>query len=246
MILGVPSNIQTWEAIALISIVRGMRDKVPGVAVSLAGSLSDDVKTLFVLAGVGVYGTVEKEIDLASAYIAAQTADSFYGSVLARLNGLEAQVAVPKFPFVACHSGKTGIVLAPFGLRPEFDLPSAIWKGVHRHLEGYGEPVYVVGDAEQRLAVLPTSEQEILSDVPMTDRLYAVANARLIVGVANAYTWASAAFSTPRLLFQPETVRNDRWYPPMDNDNTKWLLWDKSRLSLAVVLTGIRQMMREF
>lgn len=246
MIYEIPENTQPWEAVALVSIVQALR-KVEPTASILMDACSVDVRAILSLAGVGVNSSdhTDKTLSLLEAYQQTAKAEKFYGDVVLETNGLPpVEVHAPRFPFVAQTQERRGIVICPFAFRAEFTVKDAIWKGVHRHLESYGEPVYIVGEKDQRLGVVPAFEHEMLCDVPMVDKLYALAGAKLVVGVANAYTWASAAFDTHRMLLHPDTIRNDRWYPPMDNDKTKWLLTAAETLTLPVVLTGVRQMMR--
>jgi hypothetical protein len=260
VIFRVPSNIQLWEAIAVVQILQQLNKKAEPrnhwrepsnvTYVALAPDLTEDTIALFQLAGVGSnvkkYDGSEKEIDLIQAYGSTATSDMYYGQVLARENGIQVMPLAPsRFPFVKPGPAKKGIVVCPFGLRPEFDVPIKIWKEVIRQLESYDSEIYILGERGQRLDEIGFTENEILSDLPLSDKLQAIASAKLIVGVANSWTWASSAWPVKRILIHPDTVRNDRWYPGVDNSMTKFLLTNSDILEAPVILVGIRKMMKE-
>jgi hypothetical protein len=248
----VPPNIQTWEAVATIQIVQ----QLPDYRVILTKDLpEEDIVKLFELAGVG-YRIPEEDFDraagdrdctlnLVKAYAATEKANCYYGQVLAQVNGLQVgPLAPPKFPFVI-PGEKKGIVLCPFGLRQEFDIAVPIWKEVVRQLESYDQQVYLLGDRGQRMDEIAFTEPEILSDLPLIDKLQILSSAKVVIGVANAWTWLSSAWSIKRLLLHPEKIRNDRWYPALNNDETKFLLTDPEVMNVPIVLVGIRKLMRE-
>lgn len=250
MIFKVPENIQLWEALALIQIVQQLNiGDTPASYVALSPDADEDIIALFHLAGVGAIVNGydgEKEIELTKAYLATVTADTYYGEVLASTNGLQVTtLSPPKFPYIKPREKKNGIVVCPFGMRPEFDIPIKIWKDVIKQLESYDSDVYVLGDRRQRLDELSFTENEILSDLPLSVKLQMLASAKVVVGVANAWTWLSSAWPLRRILLHPDNVRNDRWYPALDNSVTKFLLHNPEILSSPVVLVGIRKLMRE-
>ncbi len=255
MIFRVPENIQLWEGVAVVQIVQHLNNR-PNLSpnemsyVALVPDLTEDTTALFQLGAVGCnvkkYDGDEKTIELIQAYGSTHTADMYYGQVLMRENGLQvAPLRPPYFPFIRGDMKKQGIIVCPFGLRPEFDIPTNIWKDVIKQLQSYDPNVYVLGERRQRLDEIGLTENEILSDLPLSVKLQTLASAKLVVGVANSWTWLSSAWVVNRILIHPDNIRNDRWYPAMDNTQTEFLLQNREILSSPMVQVGIRKMMRK-
>jgi len=169
-----------------------------------------------------------------------------YVDVLAACSGLSAEFESPKFMDLRNNgwSGQDGIVVCPFAVKPGLELPVAAWRAIVRHLRTYGYPVYLMGDRGQWQDDCAYLEKEILSEQPIVIKLSYLANAKLIVGVPNEWTWAAAGFNTKMVYFYPERMPTRRWFS-FASANFGRIVYDPDQLQIAVLLSGLRQLIAQ-
>ena len=237
----VPSNLTSWELMATLAVAQAEGAKqaecygAADFAVMEAGGLwvrrTDD----------GCSST----LDYYAAYRQIDQEQAPYVSVLAKVSGFSRTV-LPRFsPGVIGAQAPRGIVLAPFGIKPELDLPKQVWFAVENLLRTYGVPVFLVGDHGQRLEPSAFTESEILSNLGMVEKLEAVASAQLVVGVPNAWTWAAASFDRKLIYAYPETLPAKRWFH-YTSDSFGRILFHPNQIRLPLLLDSIRELIKRF
>jgi ADP-heptose:LPS heptosyltransferase len=160
---------------------------------------------------------------------------------------------VPHFPGIVApdimqrmtpDSGLGTILVCPFGIKKELDMPVAVWRAIVRHLRSYGHSVCVLGDRGQRLDVANFTESETLSEHTMMYKLTALSCATLVVGVPNAWTWAATAWATKSVILYPENVGAQKWYSFI-SDNFGRICYPAQQLQIPVVLAGLRKLIAQ-
>ena len=219
MNIEIPVSTSLWEAVATIQILqaRGNGDRVRATG---------DVEKLLSCAGIHVTPSRGEEFQTfryAEAYRAIDTSQEPYCGVLATVNDLIGlKISAPDFPGVtASNSG--GIVICPFAPKPEVALPAIVWRAIIRYLRGFGKPMHLIGNGGQWQDECGYSEDEILSERSVPEKLAMIAGAELIVGLPNEWMWAATAWQKRLVYFYPNDV------PPM-----RWWHWAGERYGRAV------------
>lgn len=203
------------------------------------------------------------ELDYASAYRQVDRSAAFYSEVLAAVSRvdvprvessrstLEAEVygepeAIPAL--VPLHwSGvqqreSSGIILAPFALKPELSLPTATWQVLVRTLRTYGQTVYLMAERGVRFDYLCFTESEILSELPVAEKLGYLEAAKLIVGVPNAWLWAATAWEKKIITLLPDSIPPRRWFGFAHPTSYGVVRYDSRQLAAPVLLSAVRML----
>ncbi len=143
------------------------------------------------------------------------------------------------------HLEQRGIVICPYTFHRDLELPIPTWEAIIRTLHSYGEPVYLLGEPGQRFTSAKFTENYVLSDLPILEKLEFLAKARLIVGVPNAWTWLATAWKKHLVYFYPERIPVRRWFWAQ-HDNYGRCVFDPKRVETPVVLAGLRMLINGF
>ena len=166
MIISVPSTIKLHEAVTTLQIASAAKAQLnwPSLVEEFP------VPALMRCAGFSPSWTGNLEDELVLDYAAAEKCvedtDKPYCFVLSSQLQEELALECPKFPFIQ-PSEDAGIILSPFGLKPELNLPRIVWKAVVRHLRTYGQSVMLLGEPGERLDIASFSEAENISNWEM-------------------------------------------------------------------------------
>ena len=239
--LVVPSGLSSWELMATLSIAQS-----EGIVLAKCVGEGREATATFMRAGGLATTAVDvghPTLDYAAAYRQVDQEQAPYVSVLAHVNGYMRTIK-PTFPNIR-RLPERGIVLAPFGIKPELDMPKQVWFAVENLLRTYGVPVLLVGDHGQRLEPSAFTESEILSNLGMVEKLEAVASAQLVVGVPNAWTWAAASFDRKLIYAYPETLPAKRWFHYI-SDSFGRILFHPNQIRLPLLLASIRELIKRF
>lgn len=235
-----PGDVKLWEALSALQIIQAI-SRTELVSVHCFGDALD----LCQAGGIG--GSYQDNLcRLAFAEAHRKIDDAGkrpYVDLLEELSGLsKLKLSAPQFPLL--HPGNKGsIVVAPFPVRPDMGIPLSIWKHLVLHLRTYDRPVYQIGERGERQEECAYSEGDILCDLPVADRLEAVADAELIVGVPNIWTWAATAWNKKQVIMYPDSVPLERWFP-YGSRAYGIMLYEKTKLQVPVILTALRQIIR--
>lgn len=241
MILGIDRPIELWEAVSAIQLVQAIQ-KTGECSVAVVDG-----------PGVGIFALVEDGIDIYShpqkdekvlnfdvAYRKADQTDQPYCYTLAKENGFELELDCPQFPKIQ-PTQDAGIIVCPFGLKNELDLPLEIWKHIIKQLRTYGESVMLLGDPGQRMDSASFTEGENLSEWALLAKIQALASAKLVVGVPNAWTWIATAWEKDLVYFYPDSIPPRRWFPFISNHFGR-IGYESRDLKAPTVLAGLRKM----
>lgn len=258
--MNVPAQLTTWESVATVAVAQTVKASSLWLpTLSQAQYANDDAPSEFLrLSGLYESGQ-EHHIDegIALPYDAAYRAvdqgttpyiHSLAGSPVSSLSLLNTP---PTFIMNASRrwlqrEERRGIVVAPFGIKPELDLPRPVWTHVIRMLRSYGERVLLVGDCTQRMDTAAFTEDEIMTEHSVADRIAAIQSAKLVVGVANAWTWIAAGVPDTRLAyFYPETIPAKRWFH-YSSQYFGRISFHPNQIRIPIVLTGLRTLIGAF
>lgn len=246
MILTLPLNAETWETIATIQLAQSLNNitQEKAFTVNCLGANTDH-RALTELAGVrSTVPGVAYELKLDEAYRAAEQGTGWYGDVLARssqCHNLFLQQLI--FPGIEAHQNGD-VVLCPFAMRREFHLPANIWTALVRLLRSYGHRVVLLGEQGERKDQCMFFESDMYCDAPVKDKLEMLAGAKMIVGVPNAWTWASTAWKKKLVMLHPDDIPRRKWFPLIDEGNDswqRWLLYQSYNLQVPLFLVGVRR-----
>ena len=246
----VPSDLSSWEAVATAALAQAIG--ATQVDASLGANRGCGVIDLLAAAGLR-YSQTNLRVSTFNYDAAFRLVDQdprAYVSTLALASGIlytsKLQLALAEPPKLGHFPGRQkGIVLAPYGIRQELDLPRQVWFAVETLLRSYGVPVYLVGDPGQRMDNAAFAEHEILSDLGMQSKIDYIAEAALVVGVPNAWTWMAASFDRKLAYLYPETLPPRRWFHYQSN-NFGRILFHPNKIQLPVALAGLRELIRGF
>jgi hypothetical protein len=239
MILGIRRPITLWESVAVLQIQQAYQCALSGT--NLFGELLEaaDLPTTEL--------EVDKIIETDSAYRAIDSSAIPYAFVLAQLNGIDpAQITNPMLPKLQ-PTETGGIVLCPFGLKPDVDLPISVWSDIVRMLRSYGVPVTLVSDPGQRLDSAYFTEDAIVNGRSLTEKLKLLASAKLIVGCPNAYTWLATGMNKKQAVFYPSTMPNARWFGFYGHGHAYQLIgYDSHQVQIAILVASLRLAIEKF
>jgi hypothetical protein len=250
MNITIPGNTSMWELVAGIQLLQQIQE-IDNVMVG-TGSGNNNYDTIDML-GCACLNTCPQKVatnpvaswlSFSEAYRKVDDTEEPYVNVLAEESGLAMLKPVaPRFPLVTLHSNG-GIVLAPFGLKRELDISQSIWGPITQHLRSYKHTVYQIGDRGQRQNFSAFTESEVLSNRPIKERLEAIASAKLVVGVPNAWTWIAAGFGVKTIILYPDHLPPKRWYP-FASDEIGRIAYQAHQVQTPIMLTGLRQLIKE-
>ena len=240
MILAIPQQLETWEAVATVSIAKAIGAKI--VFHPLA---NPEVGMLMWLASVPlaeeVYdSTKHPSLNYLGAYRQIENSKLSYAEILAVASGLkDVALLVPTFSKIS-QSDDSDIVVCPFGLKLDLDLPSNCWRSIVQMLRTYSENIFLLGERGQRLDAVGFPEAHILSDLTIEEKLETLAKAKLIIGVPNAWTWAVTGWTKKLIYFYPDKQLAARWFPwPGDTFFRIWI--DTNNIQIPPMLAGLRK-----
>lgn len=240
MTVQVPGNISTWEAVATLQIVQALKAKA---TCSFAVGIGIEA------AAVACLGSVEEEqsgklvcLNYETALRGVDRYEGYYGDLLAQVNGLQLTLAPPKLPCEVTGDGP--IVLCPESIRSDMSLPQPAWKAMADLLRLYGYGVCLMGDYGYRLDGCKFSELDIVSNLPVKEKIQVLAESRLIVGVPNAWMWLGTAWDKKMMVLYPDGVPMHRWFP-YSTDNQRWITFAQYNFQLPLLLSAARKWLRE-
>jgi hypothetical protein len=235
-----------WEVIASIQIFQALQR---GWHVCFHSN-NGDVSVLCGCAGVpfllgGGDATAGDCLNLAysAAYRAVEVSlDKSYVEVLAAESGYPGLVTrEPQFLNMPVQEERNDIILCPWGLKTELDMPVSCWLAISKHLRSYGCKVCVMGQPGKRLDGY--TEDEVLSELPILEKMQALASAKLVVGVPNEYTWMATAWERKIALLYSDSIPPRRWFP-WAHDNWGRILFETHMISIPVLLAGLRELIK--
>jgi hypothetical protein len=243
MTIDFPDNMELWETVAAIQVMQSLG--IGGRFPRFDGVVSDVVR-LLVMAGVCKKEQMMPAMPLqtAEAYRAVNASTESYQAVLARRSGLDCRrMKAPQFPNAGiAPSLSGGIVICPFEINDAFKFPWQVWRAVIRHARTYGLPVTLLGRPGQRMDYATFTEGSILSELPMIDKMRALADSRLVLGIPNEWTWMATAWKKKVLVFYPDDLPVDRWFGfDVAPYTLGRVLYTRSQLQIPVMLAGARR-----
>jgi hypothetical protein len=147
-----------------------------------------------------------------------------------------------KFQFPEPSGDSRGIVLCPYTFRPELQLPIPTWQAVVRMLRTFDQPVYVLGNSGQRFDDGMFTENDILSEASVLEKLALLESSALIVGVPNEWLWMATAWEKKTIYFYPDSIPARRWFWHK-SDNCGRCEFTPGKIETALILTGLRMLM---
>lgn len=227
-------EIKSWEAYASVQVVQAYQ----GLGISPSCIPVDWLKCAGML-----YNSVDAPLVYGDALRAVEDGKVYYGVALATASGLAGINMMPvKFPSIEEANGG-GIVVCPYPLSKQFHLPESVWVPVVEHLRSYGHRVSLMGEKNDRMDFCSFTEAENLSDLPLEAKLRAIAHADLVIGVPNAWTWASTSWEKKVLMFYPNGLPQKKWFPLIDDSLTsrqRWIIYEPHNLQVPIVLGALR------
>lgn len=225
----------SWEAMAAIQVIQALRMKVDVVC-----EAPSVLRPLLACAGIPIGGALAPEFPFAAAYREVDRSEKPYAEVLADVSGYPLlDLSVPKF--AETMKAQESIVLCPTSIRSELGIPSVVWRSVAKMLRTYGYPVILIGDDGERMDDAMFTEYENLSSNPIEEKLAALASAVLVVGIPNAWTWASTAWAKKLVYLYPDGMPSRRWFS-FSHENFGRILFDRHQLAIPIVLAGVRKL----
>lgn len=135
---------------------------------------------------------------------------------------------------------RNAIILAPFGLRRDLEIPLVVWRHIARFCRSYGLPVLLLGDYSARMDIATFTEGDLLGRQDMATILATLEAAEVVVGVPNEWTWLAACYRTKIALMYPETMPSRRWFWFGGNRIARGV-FVPSNIQTPIVLTTIRK-----
>ena len=242
MTIDLPGDMELWETVAAIQVMQSIG--CTSAQADLADSDSARLLDLAGICGTGGLGSVPVPLQTAEAYRAVNASTESYQDVLARRSGLDCRrMKAPQFPNAGIgHSLSGGIVICPFEINDAFKFPWQIWRAVVRHARTYGLPVTLLGRPGQRMDYATFTEGSILSELSMIDKMKALADSRLVLGIPNEWTWMAPAWKKKVLVFYPDDLPVDRWFGfDVAPYTLGRVMYTRSQLQIPVLLAGARR-----
>lgn len=243
-----PGNVQAWETVAAIVAARsagrvdvcyGLETPNESIEICRAFGYSD---YRFRMLKDWPFGDAFRMVDQGRAFDYIGALISLVGSGSTRALSLPGDGATTD-----------EIIVCSEPLKKDFAVPRQSWVEIVRLLKTYGYRVTFMGDRGQRVENYNLPEGDLLSDLPVKDKLERLRRAALVVGVPNAWTWLATAWNKPQLILYPETqavVRDGDlsvgWFPLHKKESVRWLLTSPGTSFLPVLLMGIRKQMGAF
>jgi hypothetical protein len=135
------------------------------------------------------------------------------------------------------------IIICPFAQVPELVLPDRIWCPIVQMLRGYGLPVCLLGHCGQWMDACGFAENEILSELPMEQKLAALENATLVVGIPNTWTLACTQWEKKIIYLYPDDQDPHKWWDQA-SPNYGRLLYTTGGIQVSILLAGVRELIK--
>lgn len=241
-VLRIPAETELWELVAAVQICQAY-----GMTHAWFHPMDAESRRVLELAGIHLCAEASTAVELPRdrAYRQLAQENRPYQNVVAALAGLPpARIGAPRFPRLETEVGERGgIVVAPFEVHESFRLPWQAWKKVIRHLRTYGVPVTLMGRPGQRADYASFTEGTILCSASTDEKLCALAQARLVLGVPNEWTWMAAAWNKKIIVLHPDDIPHERWFGfDVAARTLGRLLYQSRELQVPVILAGLRRL----
>jgi hypothetical protein len=233
MILTIPVCGTTWEAAATIVLAQALGAELYHLESGDIGGILD----------TSALAPGKQTIIYDRAYREVEQGKEYYGAVLARTNGLRYEQHRLSLPMPSREGEE--IIVCPFGLKKELNLPIVIWSHVFRHIRSYGYAVSMLGDYGQRLNGMLLPENNVLSNLSVKAKLERLAGAKAIIGVPNAWTMLSTAWDKKMVLYQPDDVPERRWTSYI-HGGMFYFMYSAQALQVPVFLAATKNLLRRF
>lgn len=246
-------EILTWEAHALIQLAQahgwilsrlkcfGEADELMGLAVvppfenSCCG---DSVQVMYAA-----------EMPFAEAYREVDKSTQSYVSVLEECIGncVRSHLRPAEFIVDVVSCRPKGIIVCPFPSHGDLFLPAQVWNYIIRLLRSYHLPVYFMGDRDSRMDSGIFTENEVLSNLPVEQKLAILKDAALVVGVPNAWTHCALGFNTNLIVPYPIAIPDERWFPAVPKEQHTYgrLYYSPYSLDIAGFISTVRMIIKE-
>jgi ADP-heptose:LPS heptosyltransferase len=228
----------TWEAVATALLVDG---SVVTIHPDVHNACSQEIVDLL---NTGIMSPCMADTDISMSYHDAfrnvETQTDSYLDLLASANNLVKPGTVARLCNKPC-TAKPTIIVSPYSVSPSLDLPHEIWKHIVKQLRTYDADVLLLDDNGKRLDVAAFMENEILSLIDVAGKKEVLDAASLVIGLPNAWTWLAAEMETSMILLYPDTVPQHRWFWK-DYKGLARLVFEKNKLEIPILLTGIRKL----
>lgn len=234
-----PGTLTLWETLGAILIAKSSDTVTLSAPTSEVLELIRASQVSWFLGGDTPTGE-QSALPFADAYRMMEDTDQAYPDVLASAAGRMLMVRDFTFPNIEANTGG-GIIVAPFGLKAELDLPSGVWRELAKNLRSYDLPVRLLGRRGQRQDGSSYTEGEQLSDLSIEEKLQAIASADLIVGTPNEWMWSASAWKKKQLLFYPEHLPQKRW-GWWEGDEFGRIMFQSHQLHVSVILATMNKM----
>jgi hypothetical protein len=241
LIFDVDESIVMWELAAAIQLAAAN-----GASIHLPEGFPEEYYELVEASGIkDSTGGMNMRLKFAEAYRGVDRSHDSYLAVLAKVSGLGVVTTIAPI-FQSRQATENGaIVVCTEGLKAELDIPEAMWPAIVKFLRSYWPSVVLVGDPGWRIDAGAFSEAEILCDVPLSLKLDALASAKLIVGVPNAWTIIGSSWLKRALIFYPASLPQDRWFW-ISSARFGKILHDPNRINIPSIMSGLRELIRRY
>ncbi len=233
--VSVPAALSLWETVATIQILQASAEQVRIVEVN------GDVGDLIRHTGLSVPSVVAASpLEYSEAYRRMEETDLPYIEHLAKASDLPYKAVPLSFPDIVPEKNGS-IIVAPYGLKRELDLPFSVWQPIVQHLRSYGLPVHLMARRGQRMDSCTFTEGELLSNRSIGKKLRELAGAELIVGTPNEWMWLATAWEKKLIVLYPDHIPPRRWFW-QTHDNYGRILYQVHLLQVPIVLAGLRRL----
>src|ERR1035437_3145276 len=229
MILGIGSQIELWEQVAAVQVAQAVHADL--------NSLHIDPDLLAAASMPQAIVEPDFMLDFLSAYRRADDSATPYTDLLAGSSGFAVKTAAPRL--VLPDAARECIVVCPYGLRKDLELPLQVWPMIIHNLKSYGFPVVFMAESGQRMEGAKLAEADILAECSLADKMRVLASAKLIVGGTNAYLWLATAWDKKQIIFYPDSVPISRWFSFESMSFVK-LCYTRHDVRLPMLLAGLR------
>lgn len=240
-------QILTWEAYALIQLAQAH-----GWALSHlhCSGESDELMGLSVVAqSHSMQIMYAAKMPLAEAYRAVDASTLPYVKVLEEQVGdSRGNIRPADFDITDVAAPRErGIIVCPFPSHGDLFLPAQVWNYIIRLLRSYGLPVYFMGDRDTRMDSGIFTEGEVLSNLPVEQKLAILKDAALVVGTPNAWTHIALGFNTNLIVTYHVAIPDERWFPAVPKEQHTYgrILYSPYSLDIAGFIATMRLVIKE-
>lgn len=235
---------EMWEAVAALQVMQA----IGGHSIS-AHKLPEPLPLLFHMAGMRLTGEEPTQIikfDAARRTLAKCPHDAPFPMWLGTESGFKltsSQIKPVQLP--RCHAEwgtSEDIILCPHPVSTILTITQPVWRAIALFLRSFNARVRFMGDIGQRIEGLNFTEGNILSDLPLAEKISILAQAKLVVGMPNAWTWLAATFNRSVLVYYPDTEPMLRWFGFYNTPKHGRVSYSPSHVQIPVMLMGLRTM----